>query len=426
MPYDRVAQDGFEFAHNSFRTTSNHIEREEPHVLRNMFLPTLSLEGRRKLNDHHGYVRSQLEHYGVDYDEEEFTGQGINLLKKLLRQGKLDKVPDHIERLKSQLATRWYNQLTVAEMADTYPEKFVEWYFLDSLGRPDRSKTTDVLTIPLPYGVTLSFEKLAFAANKVAGLHRVTREDSVYIGWDWDAVEETANGHERRMKQKKEKRENKRDQERACRHASYLREIEDSNVGGAWSPAGSYIVDCNEIQTDWLEGARHDLTLDISPPNALGFYKASFNFGIVEGVMILSDEKSTLDDLSALLYSPVDYEGSEDDEYDEDPSATGSKRKAAYNKNPSPKRAKRRKSRPRTLFLMWKGMGTGEGMALYEAERGSITFSDPKYSRLSGKMNIKFIGDNIPFLARKVSGVARACGSWNDNSESKYNYSARW
>jgi len=46
--------------------------------LRSMFLPKLSSEGRRMLaaNGDRQWVGAQLKHYGVQFDESEFSGNG--------------------------------------------------------------------------------------------------------------------------------------------------------------------------------------------------------------------------------------------------------------------------------------------------------------------------------------------------------------
>jgi hypothetical protein len=55
-----------------------------------MFLPRLTSSANEKLRESgRSFVRGQLQHYGVDYDEREFTGNGTLLFKKLLQAGKV-------------------------------------------------------------------------------------------------------------------------------------------------------------------------------------------------------------------------------------------------------------------------------------------------------------------------------------------------
>ncbi|XDG08204.1 hypothetical protein ABKA04_007819 [Annulohypoxylon sp. FPYF3050] len=263
MPYDWVAKDGFEFAYDRFCTVGGRIERVELHTLRDMFLPKLTREAKRRLNESLKFVPSQLKHYGVNYDEGELTGNGTRLLQKMLREGKLGAVPGHIEELKSQLATQWYDQLTLKEMADTHQKELIEKYFLDNSGLPDRSKTTDVLTVPLPPGSTYRTGKLVTAAKSVDGLHHIECGDSLYIGWDLAAVENSASGHWDRVKQAEKQAKMERDQERDAKNAAYLREARKMNGEGGWSPVGTYIIDCDEIESQWPDYADHKMTLHI-------------------------------------------------------------------------------------------------------------------------------------------------------------------
>ncbi|KAI2472342.1 hypothetical protein F4781DRAFT_384241 [Annulohypoxylon bovei var. microspora] len=432
MPYSPVAQDGFEFSHDRFLTHPSRAEREEPHFLRNMFLPKLTPEANKRLRDHGNFVSDQLKHYGVDYDKEKLTGNGTNLLKKLLKEGKLEKVPDHIKKLKSQLAVQWYDQLTLEEMADTHKEQLIQKYFLDPLGQPDRTKTIDVLTVPLPHGSSYRTGKLIAAADRVNGLHNVRRGDSLYIGWDQAAVEDTAKGHEGRVEQEKENR----DQERNSMNTAYLRKARRRNRGQNWSPIGSYIIDCDAIEGQWSEYASYEMTLDICKSNAQGFFEASFDFGVLNGMMILGDQEEALDKYCAQLdrkdmSDSSEYSNDDDDDDDDDDGdrpIVGSKRKAAYNNDTPSKKAKPRITQSKTMFLKWKGIETGEGEILYEAEDGCITFSDPEYSRFTGEMDMSFVGRNVSFLARKVSVSVGGGGSWSDYSESKHERArvSRW
>lgn len=89
MPYDSVSRDGFEFAYGRFYALPGRVEREEPDALRNMLLPKLTPAASKKLRENSWFVRGQLQHYGVSYDEDEITGNGTNFLKKVLKAGKV-------------------------------------------------------------------------------------------------------------------------------------------------------------------------------------------------------------------------------------------------------------------------------------------------------------------------------------------------
>lgn len=89
--------------------------------------------GRRQLDDDYfnNFVRGQLKHYGVQFDERNFSGKGAILMKKVLQAGKRDKVPDHIAELRDQMHTEWLNKCTPEELSN-YPEFAMERYFLSS------------------------------------------------------------------------------------------------------------------------------------------------------------------------------------------------------------------------------------------------------------------------------------------------------
>lgn len=90
--YKEVVRGGFGFSHDRFWTIPGNIERDTPEALRRMFLPGLTREANRVLRDKYYFVKGQFQHYGVEYDESEFHGNGTNLLKKMLCAGKVSIV----------------------------------------------------------------------------------------------------------------------------------------------------------------------------------------------------------------------------------------------------------------------------------------------------------------------------------------------
>ncbi|KAI1089209.1 hypothetical protein F5B19DRAFT_384483 [Rostrohypoxylon terebratum] len=453
MPTDPVVKDGFEFSNGKFRTVPGHTERVEVHILRNAFLPRLTPEARTYLNNHRDFVADQLRHYGIDYDKGELVGYGTNLMKKLLGEGKLDRVPDRIEKLKSQLAVQWYNQLTLKEMAESHQEKLIEMYFLDDSGLPDRSKTTNVLTVPLPRESDYRAGKLITAAKSVAGLHYMRLEDTLYIGWDRGAVKDLARGHWGRVEQekkeaqrRKEKEKRNRERRREAKHTAYLQKARKSNRERRCSPVGSYIINCSTIETGYLDNPNHEMKLRICQPDVHGCFHASFDFGVIEGMMILSDQQSTLNEYCTWLENEAmpghgeywdedegedEYEDEDEDEdeetYGHQP-ATNAKRKTAFADYASYKSMKGPGEQSRKLFFKWKGRETETGMVLYQAKKGSIIFDDAEFSTFTGKIKVEFVEKTVLFSARKISGIGRPCGSWNDYSEAAYEWGrvGRW
>lgn len=87
MPYSDIIRDGFTCAFGRFYTRGR-VERIDGSRLKTMFLPRLTTEANKLLSGS-DFVRGQLQHYGVDYDEQEYSGNGTLLLKKVLRAGKV-------------------------------------------------------------------------------------------------------------------------------------------------------------------------------------------------------------------------------------------------------------------------------------------------------------------------------------------------
>src|SRR5436190_10388877 len=137
--YNDITRDGFVCSFGRFYTQPGRVERVEGSSLRSMFLPRLTPEGRRQLNAGYSdyFVRGQLKHYGVQFDESEISGNGTLLMKKVLQAGKCDKVPDHIIELREQMHAEWLNKLTPEQLSH-HPDWVMERYFLSS-GQPDRT-----------------------------------------------------------------------------------------------------------------------------------------------------------------------------------------------------------------------------------------------------------------------------------------------
>ena len=166
----------------------SHVERVDGSSLRSTFLPNLTPEGRRQLNAAYSdtFVRGQLKHYGVQFDEREISGAGTLLMKKVLQAGKCDKVPDHISKLREQMHTEWLKKLT-PEQLSSHLDWVMDRYILSS-GRPDHTKTTTVVGMPLPrHNSYRPVSQMHEAASKVTGLYQATglgpKTQTIFMGW---------------------------------------------------------------------------------------------------------------------------------------------------------------------------------------------------------------------------------------------------
>ncbi|KAH8590158.1 hypothetical protein B0O99DRAFT_521816 [Bisporella sp. PMI_857] len=441
-----ITRDGFTCAYGRFYTQSGRVERVEGSSLRSMFLPKLTPEGRRQLDAGYSdnFVRGQLKHYGVSFDESEISGNGTLLMKKVLQAGKCDKVPDHISELREQMHTEWLNKRT-PEQLSSHPDWVMEKYFLSS-GRPDHTKTTTVVGIPLPQQSSYRASQMKEAASKVTGLHQATgfgpKTQTIFMGWNSVAVGKAAKSHASQEAKELQAAGKEREDERAETHTDYLNTLKRKKGPKTYSPVGSYIVDCEQIEQEWPDMA-DDLSLDIRQTKEPNVFEASFDFGVLEGAMIISAEKNALEQYCSQLDHEAesdededeecDWSEEEDDDREEDEvedkiekgrkPTTGSKRraKAPRGRGPPPKKSKTRAAQPHIYLLKLKCRETGEGMIQSTEESGTIKFKDKNLASFIGKANLPCVGQGIPFTARKISDApAPPENSWADYSEKAY------
>lgn len=105
-----VERDGFIYGLEGFRAYPGPMKRIEGPQLRLMFLPKLTYQAQTLFRSNPGLVRSQLRHYGVPFDENNFAGRGTVLLKKVLEQGQCDQVPLSITLLQDEMLQEWLHQ----------------------------------------------------------------------------------------------------------------------------------------------------------------------------------------------------------------------------------------------------------------------------------------------------------------------------
>ncbi|OJZ82668.1 hypothetical protein ASPFODRAFT_63855 [Aspergillus luchuensis CBS 106.47] len=424
MSYDNAAtRAGFTSSFGRFRTTRGGNERVDSFSLRKMFIPKLSREGQKILRDHTDFVRSQLQHYGVPFEEDQLSGNGTQLMKKVLQEGKCDYVPVHILALEEQLHQEWIAASDI-EVLSSNPEWVIK-KFLIRAGEPDpyQTRTSTVVGVSFPRYSEYRPGRLREAADQVAGLHHDTgvgpETQTIFLGWDKSAVREAAKEHANKERTEIQAGEQKREKERAKMHADYLAALE--RMKGAAernkSPVGSYIVDCEDIEDGWPSLAL-DMVLEILDTQQKGKFHATFNFGVVIGVMVISEEHIT----------ETDEEEIGDDHEN---NGKGTKRKTIARKQsrPSKKAKAERTSKPYTYRLKLRCRETGEGQIFFEPEYGTIKFSDENFAAFTAEAVFPCVGSRITFTARKVSDNPCPSGEkWEDYSEAAYEYArvSRW
>ena len=82
---DEIRRGNFSYANGVLRAEPGRMARIEGAKLRDMFLPKLSTDATKALSQNPNFVRSQLTHYGVEFEEKEFVGRGTTLLQKAIR-----------------------------------------------------------------------------------------------------------------------------------------------------------------------------------------------------------------------------------------------------------------------------------------------------------------------------------------------------
>lgn len=423
-----------QFSSQYGRFTVYGIERIEGSALREMFLPKLTPKGKKALRDDRDFVRSQLKHYGVDIDEHNCSGKGTNILKSALQAGKCDRVPDYISQLEKELHSKWLSQRSPEELAD-YPDWAMQRYFLSD-GKPDRSKTTSVIGIPLHRNSEYRSGKMMEAAKEVTGLHHKRaiglQNQVIYMGWVKEDVEKAASGHYKQEGAALKAKENARTSKQRKRHMDYLtsRSKNKSKV----TPIGSYIVDSKEIKDQWPDAAE-DMSIDIHATDTPGVFQGDFNFGVAEGVMFLCADESTLKEYCSRPEHDRgdEWYDSEDEETDENDlqmnPEQGTKRSSKTSKSSQQtKKPKVEKGQALNYFLQLKSRETGEGQIDYQPNEGTLEFHDGRLVSFSGDTDLSHVGE-CSFFARKVSDVPHPSGeNWSNFSERAYNYAsvARW
>ncbi|EAW19308.1 uncharacterized protein NFIA_092690 [Aspergillus fischeri NRRL 181] len=429
--YNDIRRDGFISAFGRFMTDPGRMDRIAGSQLRSMFLPKLSREGQKALRDNPDFVRHQLKHYGVQFEEREFTGKGTALMKAALQAGKCDQVPDHIMKLQKQMHADWISERS-PEQLSSHPDWVMQKYFL-SADQPDRTKTTTVIGIPLDRHSQYRSGQMIEAASKITGLHHMRafgpKAQVIFMEQPWRRQPISPVEEARRIQDEEDERENEREQI----HMDYLNSLSQQTEDV--TPVGTYIVDSETIEREYPDMAG-DLSLDIHRTDTPGVFKADFDFGILEGVMIICSEKFALDEYCAQAdrddesdwNDSMDEEGSEEETDDEDSVPTKRTVKLGAKRNPPaskpmtrPKKYKAGQDQARKFLLKLKCREMGEGVIHFQASKGTINFKDKNFASFEGVADFPGVGQGVSFFARKISDLPCPSGNdWADYSERQY------
>jgi hypothetical protein len=131
------------------------------------------------------------------------------------------------------------------------------------------------------------------------------------LGWDERAVKEAAKDHGSKEARARQAMESVWEEQRTLKHDRYLASAKTMVP----SPVGQYIVDCEKIERGYEV---KDLTLAIRATRTSGLYQASFDFGVIEGIMMLSADESMLAPYTEQYGDDSDIEDDYDEDEDED------------------------------------------------------------------------------------------------------------
>ncbi|KAL3453811.1 hypothetical protein BJX65DRAFT_301627 [Aspergillus insuetus] len=253
------------------------------------------------------------------------------------------------------------------------------------------------------------------------------------MGWDSEAVRAAAERHaaagkeagaEAKAEEKKLRaQEKERQKGREKMHKDYVQSLNKSRrKAKPPSPVGSFIVDCQEIERNWPDLVE-DLSLDVHDTDEPGVFQACFDFGILEGVMIIGKDSAMVEQYC----SPADDDdegysdenGWDEDEDEDERHTIGSKREASAQPARGSKKAKAGRPPSHTYHIRLR-CRENEGQIYSDADVGTIKFKDGNLTSFVGEADLPSVGGAISFTARKVSDAPCAQQSeWADYSEQK-------
>ena len=296
---------------------------------------------------------------------------------------------------------------------------FVKKYFLTKDGRPDPERTPRAIVL---LGL-VSRSAVHAAAGSVSGLETcsggMSPNRSLVIGWDRGEVWRIATRVESEQHQQLKRQEEEEWEESLQEHRNFVDRTAKSGKR-SWNIhniAGSYIIRCTAIETEWPADGK-DMLLDIHK-RGVGSLLGSFNFGVLDGVMLFAENE---EELTSLVSTESKME--EDSEtYGLGPSSGKRKVDATQTEGPR-KRLKGKANHFRRVALQWRGEETGESVIQLDPDnshRGYLDFSDNACTKFVGKANLGFIGEDVEFEGFKVDDKpSLLCGEWESYSEAAY------
>lgn len=168
---------------------------------------------------------------------------------------------------------------------------------------------------------------------------------------------------------------------------------------------GGYAISCKAIKEEWPDQG-DDLALDINNSNTPGVFEASFDFGILEGAMVLSKSETLLEEHIEKLEEEDSDSSDEDSPGRDNPKKVASKGLSANNLE---------------FHLQWRGRSLSDDTEYSGPYYGSIKFTSKTFKKFSGTVDLAFVGGSVEIKGEKVTDEATGDASdWNDYGEPRY------
>lgn len=319
-------------------------------------------------------------------------------------------------------------QPTPDELAEQNPGGFLQKYFLDDHGRPDRSKTPDVLALSNQSDV----DKVHVACRAVVGLHSVSggryNGNMVFVGWDLEGVTDARRAHIVAAERLHVNIHDAISLATSLRHAGYLDDVECRNPGAMKTLVGRYILDCSGIVQEFGH-LNSEMSLDVEETGSPGVFEASVKLRVIHGHLILSAVKRDVDDYLGQLdraHGRVRAQSCcEDDKENRQTNqcAPSNKRRNVDPPKGPHKKAKKSAAKPRKFFfkLIYKKTNEG-GTSSTNIIDGAVLFESTNYFGFVCKMDIPGVGPGVHFTGLKVSNESATCSKWSDYAEQDLAY----
>ncbi|KAM6486059.1 hypothetical protein HDV62DRAFT_353090 [Trichoderma sp. SZMC 28011] len=468
-----LERNGFQLRNRVFSIDG--VEREDGPRLQKLFNPsTLSQPQDQRYTEtdplklyKKRFFTAQLQFYEIPFKKSSSKPQLHLLLQDAVRQGKCDRLPPSILELETtmradheplqaeweanyiawrkekrrrndealRLAKRrddeaFRSARSASERAALDPERFIATYFLTN-GKQDMAKVRKALVLRKVQNAR-QFEVMAKKRAPSLFIWHLRSDPNVYIGWDRDKVFDLAYRTAKDDEKANKARLKALWEQQLERHREYIAQAQlgEPSRGPNKQPEafsldrckGSYVVRCKEIADEWLSFLKgRTFTMDIWPRDE-NTLVAAFDFGLIEGTMILGMTEDLLKDDP--YETDQDDEARFSDEEEEEVSleeemrrflewGSARKRKRRDEAEVAAKRQRRAAEpvpefRQRRVYFRSRGRRTDKGQVVYEPDAGHLDFRTDDCVEFAGRVYLmSWVGKNVWFYGYKVSDTPR-------------------